>query len=177
MDTECYPKGSASWYSCHETICWETSPRFWLLLWRTKAPYCILFMAYDMKTVTLALTAFWFLWKHCSSKSQRSCNKSVYNYRCPLPCDAGTVQQINGRGGLVRPIHQLPHSSEKTVKYWKTTFFHLIDVAIVNAQIIYNWFQLQSARKTYRKPILWCTGLQNHFKVWYRKTFSSQCQL
>ena len=122
MDTECYPKGSASWYSCHETICWETSPRFWLLLWRTKAPYCILFMAYDMKTVTLALTAFWFLWKHCSSKSQRSCNKSVYNYRCSLPCDAGTVQQTNGRGGLVQPIHQLPQSSEKNFQVLEDNF-------------------------------------------------------
>ena len=37
----------------------------------------------------------------------------------------------------------------KTVKYWKTTFFHLLDVAIVNSHIIYNWIQVQNSNTTF----------------------------
>ena len=30
-----------------------------------------------------------------------------------------------------------------TKKYWKTPFYHLIDIALVNAYVIYNWIRME----------------------------------
>ncbi len=36
------------------------------------------------------------------------------------------------------------HSSSRRAKrYWKTLFYHMLDVAVTNAFIIYNWFAME----------------------------------
>ena len=37
--------------------------------------------------------------------------------------------------------------SRRTKKYWKTIFFHYIDIAVVNSHVLYNFVCLQQARK------------------------------
>ena len=40
------------------------------------------------------------------------------------------------------------HSSlRRTIRYWKTLFYHMLDVAIINSFVIYNWVLMEQGKK------------------------------
>ena len=102
----------------------------------------------DTKTVTLASTAYP---AHSEKTVERRVKDPVTgtskteNVPCPL-----MLEKYNKYMGGVDKSDQLisyHKISRRTVKYWKTTFFHLIDIAAVNSHILYNFIQLQKSEK------------------------------
>lgn len=72
--------------------------------------------------------------------SERSSNECKHDRKRSLSSDDGELQQIHGwcRQVINISIHNV---LRKTAKH---TFYHLIDIAVVNSHIIYNWFQIQN---------------------------------
>ena len=103
---------------------------------------------HDTKTVTLASTAYP---AHSENTVLRRVKDPVTlaSTTTDVPCPVMLEKYNKSMGGVDKSDQYISYHKvlRKTVKYWKTTFFHLIDIAIVNAHIIYNWFQLQSSRK------------------------------
>ena len=49
---------------------------------------------------------------------------------------------------LFKSDHVISYHKVKTVKYWKTLFYHFIDMATVNSHIIYNYLAIQNGMET-----------------------------
>lgn len=66
-----------------------------------------------------------------------------------VPCPLMLEKYNKSMGGMDKSDQLISYHKvlRKTVKYWKTAFFHLIDVAIVNSHVLYNWFQLKNGKK------------------------------
>ena len=105
-------------------------------------------MRRDTKTVTVASTAFP---AHSENTVARRIKDPVTglsgtkNVPCPL-----MLEMYNKSIGGVDKSDQLisyHKISRRTNKYWKTIFFHYINIAVVNSHILYNFVCLQQARK------------------------------
>ena len=92
----------------------------------------------DTKTVTLASTAY----------PAHSENDVVRRVKDPVTKTSVTANN-QSMGGVDKSDQYISYHkvSRKTIKYWKTMFYHLIDIAVVNAYILYNWLQLQNSGK------------------------------
>ena len=60
------------------------------------------------------------------------------------------VEQYKYMGGVDKSDQYLSYHNvlRKTVRYWKTLFYHMIDVAVVNAFVLYNILALLSGCRT-----------------------------
>ena len=64
-----------------------------------------------------------------------------------LLCCTNIISQWGGVDKSDQYISYHNHKvTRKTYKYWKTLFFHLIDIALVNSHILYTWKQLQNSK-------------------------------
>ena len=102
----------------------------------------------DTKTVVLASTAFP---AHSENTVARRLkdpvtgNSTTKHVPCPL-----MLESYNKYMGGVDKSDQLisyHKVSRRTMKYWKTIFFHFIDIAVVNSHIIFNFISLQKQMK------------------------------
>ena len=100
------------------------------------------------KTVTLASTAYP---AHSNNTVVRRVKDPVTqaSVTTNVPCPVMLEKYNQFMGGVDKSDQLISYHkiSRKTVKYWKTTFYHLIDVVIVNAHILYSWCQLQISEK------------------------------
>ena len=99
----------------------------------------------DTKTVVMASTAFP---GHSESTVSRrvkdpvSGNSITTDVHCPL-----MLANYNKYMGGVDKSDQLisyHKISRRTVRYWKTLFYHFIDIMVVNSHIIFNYIALQN---------------------------------
>ena len=67
-----------------------------------------------------------------------------------VPCPLMLEKYNECMGGVDKSDQYISYHkvTRKTFKSWKTTFFHLIDVSIVNSHILYNWYRIQNSQKT-----------------------------
>ena len=111
----------------------------------SKVTYC---SRHDTKTVALASTAYP---AHSKNTVSRRVKDPLTNTSTTMnvPCPVMLEKYNKSMGGVDKSDQLISYHRllRKTVKYWKAAFFHLLDVAIVNAHILYNWFQLQNAEK------------------------------
>ena len=100
---------------------------------------------HDTKTVTLASTVYP---AHSNNTVVRRVKDPVTqaSVTTNVPCPVMLEKYNQFMGGVDKSDQLISYHkiSRKTVKYWKTTFYHLIDLAIVNA---HNWCQLQISEK------------------------------
>ena len=84
------------------------------------------------------------------SHSRRRVKESTGNSHTtdvPIPV---SIQQYNRfMGGVDKSDQYLSYHNvnRKTDKYWKTPFFHLVDIALTNAFLLYNWLRMQAGLK------------------------------
>ena len=52
-------------------------------------------------------------------------------------------------GGVDKSDQYLQYHSSfrRTIRYWKTLFYHMLDVAVVNSMVIYNWGSMELGGK------------------------------
>ena len=65
-------------------------------------------------------------------------------------CTQAVVKAYNKyMGGVDKSDQYLSYHSilRKTVRYWKTPFYHLVDLCVVNAFILYNWITHEAGGK------------------------------
>ena len=124
-------------------------PQVSVYYYRRKNSYITYCSWHDTKTVTLASTAYLAnseITVHQWAKDPMNNTSITTEVPCP-----GMLEKYNKSMWDVDKSDQYFSYHKvlrKNVKYWKTTFFHLIDVAIVNSHILCNWFQLRNSRKT-----------------------------
>ena len=113
---------------------------------KAQVTYCVW---HDTKTVTLASTAYP---AHSENTVVRRVKDPVTksSVTTDIPCPVLLEMYNKSMGGVDKSDQYISYHKvlRKTVKYWKTTFYHLVDIAVVNAHILYNWFQLQDSEKT-----------------------------
>ena len=111
----------------------------------SKVTYCVW---HDTKTVALASTAYPGHSKETVLRrtKDRSTNQSVVK---SVPCPEMLMKYNESMGGVDKSDQYISYHkiSRKTAKYWKTCFFHLVDVALVNSHILYNWIQIENDGK------------------------------
>ncbi len=102
----------------------------------------------DTKTVVLASTAYP---AHSENDVARRVKDPVTksSITTNVPCPLMLEKYNRSMGGVDKSDQYISYHKvrRKTVKYWKTMFYHLIDVSVVNAHILYNWLQLQNSGK------------------------------
>ena len=102
--------------------------------------YCVW---HDTKTVTLASTAFP---GHSEStvvrrvKDRASGICSAQDVPCPLML----AKYNQSMGGVDKSGQYISYHCvlRRTIKYWKTIFYHLLDIITVNSYILYNWHKV-----------------------------------
>lgn len=104
--------------------------------------YCVW---HDTKTVVLASTAYpW----HSKETVQRRMKDPATNQSTVMsvPCPDMLIKYNKSMEGVDKSDQFISYHkvTRKTAKYWKTCFYHLIDVAIVNSHILYNWIQSEN---------------------------------
>lgn len=62
-----------------------------------------------------------------------------------------TVEKYNQYMGGLDKSNQFFAYHNVTVRYWKTPFYHAIDIATVNAFILYNYIATLRVSNCYRK--------------------------
>ena len=53
------------------------------------------------------------------------------------------IENYNKFMGGVDKSDQYHSSLQHTTRYWKTIFYHMVDVAVVNAMVLCNWFVME----------------------------------
>jgi hypothetical protein len=89
--------------------------------------------------------------RKCKDRTTGVC--SVQQVTIPL-----MIEQYNKYMGGVDKSDQLLryHSSlRRTTRYWKTLFYHMLDVAVTNSFVLYNWFLMEKGQKAIS---------ENHFR-------------
>ncbi len=92
---------------------------------------------HDTKTVTLASTAY-------PADSENTVSRRVKNPSTNIssstnvPCPVMLEKYNKSMGGVDKSDQFISYHKvlRKTVKYWKTPFYHLIDIGLVNAHIL-----------------------------------------
>ena len=66
-----------------------------------------------------------------------------------VPCPLMLYRYNQKMGGVDKSDQFISYHKvlRKTVKYWKTAFYHLVDIAIVNSHLLYNWCQIEDDEK------------------------------
>ena len=104
--------------------------------------YCVW---HDTKTVVLASTAYP---GHSKETVQRRMKDPATNQSTVMsvPCPDMLIKYNKSMEGVDKSDQFISYHkvTRKTAKYWKTCFYHLIDVAIVNSHILYNWIQSEN---------------------------------
>ena len=124
--------------------------------------YC---MWHDTKTVVLASTAYA---GHSESTVKRRVKDPVTSEvsKKDVPCPVMLVKYNTYMGGVDKSDQYISYHNviRKTVKYWKTCFYHLLDIAVVNSYYI----QLDTGRKqretSFREWILRQPNSRNYLK-------------
>ena len=102
----------------------------------------------DTKTVTVASTAFP---AHSENTVARRIKDPVTGLSGTkdVPCPLMLETYNKSMGGVDKSDQLISYHkiSRRTKKYWKTIFFHYIDIAVVNSHVLYNFVCLQQAKK------------------------------
>ena len=100
----------------------------------SQVTYCVW---HDTKTVALASTAYPAHSKETVTRRTKDpiSNQSVVT---SVPCPDMLMKYNKSMGGVDKSDQYISYHkvSRKTAKYWKTCFFHLVDVALVNLHIL-----------------------------------------
>ena len=80
--------------------------------------------------------------RRIKSKSGSSCRQEI-------PCPAVIVKYNQYMGGVDLSDQFLSYHNvlRRTVRFWKTLFYHLVDVAVVNSFILYNLLAVQAGQR------------------------------
>ena len=102
----------------------------------------------DTKTVTMVSTAYP---AHSENTVVRRVKDSVTGLSTSenVPCPLMLEKYNKSMGGVDLSDQFISYHriSRKTNKYWKTIFFHYIDIACVNSHVLYNFTCLQQSEK------------------------------
>ena len=108
----------------------------------SKVTYCVW---HDTKTVVLVSTAYP---GHSKETVQRRMKDPATNQSTVMsvPCPDMLIKYNKSMGGVDKSDQFTSYHkvTRKTAKYRKTCFYHMIDVAIVNSHILYNWIQSEN---------------------------------
>ena len=112
---------------------------------KTDITYCVW---HDTKTVLLASTAYA---GHSESSVKQRVKDAVTNesVKKDVPCPIMLMKYNKSMGGVDKSDQYISYHNilRKTSKYWKTCFYHLVDIAVVNSHILYNWIQVENGEK------------------------------
>ena len=99
----------------------------------------------DSKAVTVASTAFP---GHSVNTVVRRVKDSVTGASVSkeVPCPIMLAEYNRSMGGVDKSDQYISYHKvlRATVKYWKTMFYHVLDIITVNSRIIYNWCRLNN---------------------------------
>ena len=87
---------------------------------------------------------------HSNSTIQRKCKSPAGTFEIKDVTIPIMVEQYNRYMGGVDKSDQLLqyHSSlRRATRYWKTLFYHMLDVAVTNAFVLYNWSRMERGEK------------------------------
>ena len=117
---------------------------FWVRAPSSRVSYCCW---KDSKPVLVMSTCYP---GHSNGTVKRRVKESTGNSHTmdvPIPM---SIQQYNRfMGGVDKSDQYLSYHNvnRKTDKYWKTPFFHLVDIALTNSFLLYNWLRMQAGLK------------------------------
>ena len=59
------------------------------------------------------------------------------------------IENYKYMGGVDKSDQYLQYHSSlrRTIRYWKTLFYHMLDIAVVNAMVLYNWVAMELGAK------------------------------
>ncbi len=100
----------------------------------------------DTKSVTMASTAF-------PGHSVNNVVRRVKDKRTgscvskEVPCPQMLFEYNKSMGGVDKSDQYISYHKvlRSTVKYWKTMFYHMLDIITVNSHILYNWYRLSNS--------------------------------
>ena len=87
---------------------------------------------------------------HSNSTIRRKCKGQTGNFEIQDVTIPLMVEHYNRYMGGVDKSDQLLqyHSSlRRATRYWKTLFYHMLDVAVTNAFVLYNWGRMEKGEK------------------------------
>ena len=102
----------------------------------------------DVRVVTVITTAYPGHYEHYVTRKVRKASGQMEAVDIPRPI---AVEKYNRyMGGVDKSDQFLSYHNvlRKTVRYWKTLFYHMIDIAAVNAFVLYNLLAHQSKCRT-----------------------------
>ena len=87
----------------------------------------------DVRVVTIISTA-------CLGHSEGTVMRRVKGGKVTVPVPLAVVKYNASMGGVDKSDQYLSYHNvlRRTVRYWKTLFYHAVDVAVVNSFILYN---------------------------------------
>ena len=99
----------------------------------------------DTKAVAVASTAFT---GHSVSNVVRRVKDSVSGASVTkeVPCPMMLAEYNRSMEGVDKSNQYISYHKvlRSTVKYWKTMFYHVLDINIVNSHVIFNWCRLKN---------------------------------
>ena len=97
----------------------------------------------DVRVVTIISTA-------CFGHSKGTVMRQVKGGKVTVPVPLAVVKYNASMGGVDKSDQYLSYHNvlRRTVRYWKTLFYHAVDVAVVNSFILYNVLAYQAGQRT-----------------------------
>lgn len=101
----------------------------------------------DVRVVTLLSTAYP---GHSEATVTRTTRVSGEVQKVAVPIPIAVAKYNISMGGVDKSDQLLSYHNvlRRTVRYWKTLFYHGIDVAVVNSFVLYNLLVYQSGMRT-----------------------------
>lgn len=101
----------------------------------------------DKKAVTVMSTAFP---GHSTGTVKRRVKDGMgFSQLQSVPIPQPTVKYNAFMGGVDKSDQFISYNRilRRTVRYWKTMFYHLLEICATNSSIIYNWYRMASGKK------------------------------
>ena len=101
----------------------------------------------DNKAVTVMSTAF--PGHSTSTVKRRVKDRMGFSQLQDVPIPQPTAKYNAFMGGVDKSDQFISYNRilRRTVRYWKTMFYHLLEICATNASIIYNWYRMVSGKK------------------------------